>query len=44
MYVADVAVDFPELKIVLAHPSFPWQDEAISVTLHKQQGYIDLSG
>ncbi|HKY24099.1 MAG TPA: amidohydrolase family protein [Gaiella sp.] len=44
MYVDDVAVDFPELKIVLAHPSFPWQDEAISVALHKQQVYIDLSG
>jgi predicted TIM-barrel fold metal-dependent hydrolase len=42
--VDDVAVDFPDLKIVLAHPSFPWQDEAISVALHKQQVYIDLSG
>jgi uncharacterized protein len=44
MLVDDVAVDFPELKIVLAHPSFPWQDEAISVALHKRQVYIDLSG
>jgi len=44
MAVDDVAVDFPALKIVLAHPSFPWQDEAISVALHKQQVYIDLSG
>jgi predicted TIM-barrel fold metal-dependent hydrolase len=44
MYVDDVAVDFPELPIVLAHPSFPWQDEAISVALHKQQVYLDLSG
>jgi uncharacterized protein len=44
MYVDDVAVDFPELTIVLAHPSFPWQDEAISVALHKPEVYIDLSG
>lgn len=44
MDVDDVAVDFPELTIVLAHPSFPWQDEAISVALHKEQVYIDLSG
>ena len=44
MHVDDVAVDFPRLKIVLAHPSFPWQDEAISVALHKPQVYIDLSG
>ena len=44
MHVDDVAVDFPGLTIVLAHPSFPWQDEAISVCLHKPQVYIDLSG
>jgi len=44
MHVDDVAVDFPEMTIVLAHPSFPWQDEAISVALHKRQVYIDLSG
>jgi predicted TIM-barrel fold metal-dependent hydrolase len=44
MHVDDVAVDFPTLKIVLAHPSFPWQDEAISVALHKQQVYSALSG
>ncbi len=44
LHVDDVAVDFPALKIVLAHPSFPWQDEAISVALHKRQVYIDLSG
>ena len=44
MFVDDVAVDFPDLPIVLAHPSFPWQDEAISVCLHKPNVYIDLSG
>ena len=35
MDIDDVAVDFPDMKIILAHPSFPWQDEAISVCLHK---------
>jgi hypothetical protein len=44
MHVDDVAVDFPDLTIVLAHPSFPWQDEALSVALHKPEVYIDLSG
>ena len=44
MDVDDVAVDFPDLTIVLAHPSFPWQDEALSVALHKPNVYIDLSG
>jgi predicted TIM-barrel fold metal-dependent hydrolase len=44
MHIDDVAVDFPELKIVLAHPSFPWQDEALSIAMHKPQVWIDLSG
>lgn len=44
MLIDDVAVDFPDLKIVMAHPSFPWQDEAISVALHKPQVHLDLSG
>jgi predicted TIM-barrel fold metal-dependent hydrolase len=44
MYVDDVAVDFPDLPIVLAHPSFPWQEEALSVAMHKPQVHIDLSG
>jgi len=44
MDVDDVAVDFPDMGVILAHPSFPWQDEALSVCLHKPQVYIDLSG
>jgi hypothetical protein len=44
MCLDDVAADLPELQIVLAHPSFPWQDEAISVCLHKENVWIDLSG
>ena len=44
MHVDDVAVDFPDMPIILAHPSFPWQDEAISVCMHKPEVYIDLSG
>jgi len=42
--IDDVAVDFPDMPIVMAHPSFPWQDEAISICMHKPQVYIDLSG
>jgi uncharacterized protein len=44
MPIDDVAVDFPDMPIIMAHPSFPWQDEAISICLHKPQVYIDLSG
>ncbi|MGW7349380.1 amidohydrolase family protein [Streptomyces sp. NPDC054854] len=44
MLIDDIAVDFPELRIILAHPSFPWQDEALAVATHKPHVYIDLSG
>jgi predicted TIM-barrel fold metal-dependent hydrolase len=44
MCVDDVAADFPELDIILAHPSFPWQDEALAIAVHKPNVYIDLSG
>ncbi|MGO4458549.1 amidohydrolase family protein [Streptomyces sp. M-16] len=44
MLVDDVAVDFPQLRIILAHPSFPWQDEALAVATHKPHVHIDLSG
>jgi predicted TIM-barrel fold metal-dependent hydrolase len=44
MLLDDVAVDFPDMPIILAHPSFPWQEEALAVAVHKPQVYIDLSG
>jgi len=42
--VDDVAVDFPDMKIILAHPSWPWTDESLSMALHKSNVFIDLSG
>jgi uncharacterized protein len=44
IYLDDVAADFPDMTIIIAHPSWPWQDEALSVCLHKPNVYIDLSG
>jgi len=44
MLVDDVAADFPELKIIMAHPGWPWQDEQLAVATHKENVYIDLSG
>ena len=40
----EVAAKFPELQIIMAHPSVPWQDEAIAVATHKANTWIDLSG
>jgi uncharacterized protein len=44
MLLDDVAADHPGLTIILAHPSVPWQDEALSMAAHKANVYIDLSG
>jgi len=40
----EVAADFPGLNLILAHPSVPWQAEAIAMAVHKANVYIDLSG
>ena len=44
IHLDDVAIDFPDCPIIIAHPSWPWQDEALSVAMHKPNVYIDLSG
>ena len=40
----DIAADFPDLTIIMAHPAWPWIDEQVAVALHKPNVYIDLSG
>ena len=40
----DLAADFPNLTIIGAHPSFPWQDEMLAAAVHKTNIFIDLSG
>ena len=42
--IDDVAADFPNLTIIMAHPAWPWIEEQIAVTLHKPNVYLDLSG
>ncbi len=32
------------MQIIVAHPSWPWQDMAISLAMHKPNIWIDLSG
>lgn len=44
IYLDDVAADHPDLKIICAHPSWPWESEALAVTMHKSNVYLDLSG
>ncbi|MGC5051542.1 amidohydrolase family protein [Micromonospora sp. DT48] len=44
MLLDPIAAEFPDLQIIMAHPSVPWQDEALSVATHKPNTWIDLSG
>jgi predicted TIM-barrel fold metal-dependent hydrolase len=44
MLLDDVAADFPDLTIVMAHPAVPWVDSQIAIATHKSNVYIDLSG
>jgi len=34
IHLDDGAVDFPDMTIIIAHPSWPWTDEALSIALH----------
>jgi uncharacterized protein len=44
MLLDDVAADFPELTIVMAHPAVPWVDAQIAIASHKANVFLDLSG
>jgi predicted TIM-barrel fold metal-dependent hydrolase len=44
MLLDALAVRVPELQIIAAHPSWPWQDEAIAVARHKPSVWLELSG
>jgi uncharacterized protein len=43
-HIDDVAADFPEMRIIMAHPSWPWQEEQLAMLAHKPNVYMDLSG
>lgn len=44
IYLDTVASEFPKLRIVMAHPSYPWIDEELAVATHKSNVFVDLSG
>jgi predicted TIM-barrel fold metal-dependent hydrolase len=43
-YIDRVAAWYPELRIIMAHPAWPWHDEQLAVMRHKGNCYMDLSG
>jgi predicted TIM-barrel fold metal-dependent hydrolase len=42
--IDDLAADFPNLRILMAHPGWPWVDETTAVALHKGNVYWEMSG
>ena len=44
IYLDSLAADHPDLLIIGAHPSWPWEQEMIAILQHKPNVYNDLSG
>lgn len=44
LIVDEVAVDFPQVKFVIAHCGTPWIADAVEVAAKNKNVYIDLSG
>ena len=44
MYVDTIAVDFPNINIIMAHMGDPWINEAIAVARKNPNVYLDISG
>ncbi len=43
-YIDEVAARFPDLRIIMAHPAWPWHDDQLAVVRHKGNVFMDLSG
>jgi predicted TIM-barrel fold metal-dependent hydrolase len=43
-YVDELAIDYPDMKIVTGRPAWPWQDEMISIMIHKPNVWSELHG
>jgi predicted TIM-barrel fold metal-dependent hydrolase len=43
VYLDKVAVDFPGIKIIMAHVGHPWVEEALAVTYKNPNVYVDIS-
>ena len=44
IHLDTLARDFPRMKIIAAHPGWPWEQELIGVVTHKKNLFVDTSG
>ncbi len=43
IYIDDIAVDFPELKLVVAHAAYPWVEDLVMAALYAPNVSVDIS-
>lgn len=44
IYIDNVAVQFPDLKIIALHGGWPWVNELVAVVWRHRNVYVDISG
>jgi len=44
IHLDTLARDFPRMKIIAAHPGWPWEQELVGIATHKKNLYVDTSG
>lgn len=44
IHLDTLARDFPRMKIIAAHPGWPWVEELLGVATHKKNIFVDTSG
>ncbi|HPQ45133.1 MAG TPA: amidohydrolase family protein [Syntrophales bacterium] len=44
LYLDEVAVDFPRMKIIMAHFGYPWFYEGMSIVLRNPNVYFNIAG
>ena len=40
----DIAAEFPELTVIMAHQAWPWVQEQLAVLVHKANVWMEMSG
>jgi hypothetical protein len=43
IYIDDIAVDFPDLRLVIAHAAYPWVEDLIMAALYAPNVSVDIS-
>jgi len=44
IHLDTLAKDFPRMKVIAAHPGWPWEEELIGIVTHKKNIHVDTSG